>query len=153
MDLTLLVPQGQIGLETLANRLARTAKRIGLRIKVMNLATPEFQRMMNKGEYDLCFIGWVSGGDPHLFLAPWVSLFEGRDPLLKTILKKAAATVAPSERTALYGQAQERLLSQLWMISLFHPRVAVVHRREVKGLGFNPLYSMVLNRIIKETYR
>ena len=152
-DLTLLVPQGQIGLETLANRLARTAKGIGLRINVKVLPTTELQRVMKKGEYDLSFIGWVSGGDPHLFLAPWLPLFDGRDPLLETILTKAAATVAPSERAALYCQVQERLLTQLWMISLFHPRVAVVHRRDVKGLGFSPLYSLVLNRIIKETYR
>lgn len=114
------------------------------------------------GNFQLFFLQWTSGSlaDPdilrrafHTLQAPPNGFNRGRfsNAQVDDLLDRAAASVDPAQRLALFQDAQRVLAEQIPYISLWHKTNVVVARRSLSGVRVTPLADFLFLKDVART--
>ncbi|MCX6554796.1 MAG: ABC transporter substrate-binding protein [Candidatus Aminicenantes bacterium] len=154
-DCTLHFPDGQEGIQEIADLLAIYAKKIKINIKRIKLPFAELVRIANRGEHDLLLMGWSSNPDPDFFLYPLFTFSPGNrnrffyeNPELTRLLDLGKITLDAQKRSRIYQDALAILKHDIPWIPLFHLVRTMACNKRISGLGFNPL-GQILFRDVK----
>ncbi|SHG40715.1 hypothetical protein, partial [Asaccharospora irregularis] len=63
-------------------------------------------------------------------------------------LEEAKALINPNKKLQLYREIQQIIIDDMPWISLYHPKAAVGHRKDILGLRSNPLGFINYDNII-----
>jgi peptide/nickel transport system substrate-binding protein len=154
---SLYFPDGQEGVQEIADILAVHAKKIGILINKVKLPFAELVRVAGRGEHDLLLMGWSTGPDPDFFLYPLFTFSPGNrnrffyeNPELTRLLDRGKSTLDGLQRDQIYLKALDILKQDVPWIPLFHLIDIMACNRSVKGLGFTPLGQAVFRDVTKE---
>jgi peptide/nickel transport system substrate-binding protein len=122
-----------------------------LRIRAAIISYPwrEFLERVDKGEHDMCLLGWVGdNGDPDNFL--YVLLDEDdagepstmnraffSDPEVHDLLLEAQVVTRTDERARLYEKAQARIHELAPWVPLAHAEQVIAYKSSAVGLVYN----------------
>jgi peptide/nickel transport system substrate-binding protein len=157
-DCTLHFPDGQEGIEEIADLLAIYAKKVKINIKKVKLPFAELVKIAGRGEHDLLIMGWSTGPDPDFFLYPLFTFSAGNrnrffyeNPGLTSLLDLGKKTLDMQKRSRIYMDALAILRKDVPWIPLFHLITTLACNRQVSGLGFNPLGQALFRDVTKES--
>ncbi len=155
---TLFLPEGQAGLDEVANLLIVTAKQIGITVKKSKLPFNKLMEAAGRGEHDMLLSGWSTSPDPDLFLYPLFTMSPGNrnrffydSPELTRLLDLGRITLDPSRREKIYIEALAVLKKDVPWIPLYHPLNITACGKRVSGLAFTPLGHVLFRQAAKET--
>jgi len=157
-DCTLYFPDGQEGIQEIADLLAIYAKKIKITIRKIKLPFPELVRIANRGEHDLLLMGWSSNPDPDFFLYPLFTFSPGNrnrffyeNPELTRLLDLGKITMDAQKRSQIYQEALAILNQDIPWIPLFHEVRTIACNKRIAGLGFNPLGQILFRDVTMES--
>jgi peptide/nickel transport system substrate-binding protein len=157
-DCTLHFPDGQEGIQEIADILTIFAKKIKINIKKIKLPFTELVKIANRGEHDLLLMGWSSNPDPDFFLYPLFTFAAGNrnrffyeNPDLTRLLDLGKITLDTQKRNQVYLEALAILNKDVPLIPLFHLNRTMAFSKKISGLGFNPLGQILFRDASKET--
>lgn len=130
------------------------ARRIGMRLTLRQLTTPQFTARRNAGDYQALGPGyWHTNTPDGLYI-----IYQGRqiirpdfigqntarlaDPHLDALLLEARRTRDPARLASLYGQAQARLAELVPAIPLYENHTLLAYRRDLRGLIFDTSHNV-----------
>jgi peptide/nickel transport system substrate-binding protein len=155
---TLYFPDGQEGVQEIADILAIYAKKVGIRIDRVKLPFAELVKVASRGEHDLLLMGWSTGPDPDFFLYPLFTFSPGNrdrffyeNPELTRLLDQGKITLDKLQREQIYHQALEILNKDIPWIPLFQLIDIMACNRKISGLGFTPLGQAIFRDVTKES--
>lgn len=155
---SLYYPDGQQGVEELADLLAVMARQVRISIRKVKLPFTELVKAVDRGDHDLLMMGWSAGPDPDFFLSPLFTFEPGnrnrffyQNPELTRLLEQGRTTLDEPQRQRIYLQALELLERDAPWIPLFHLIDNLATRSGVRGLSFTPLGQVVFREITKES--
>jgi peptide/nickel transport system substrate-binding protein len=151
-------PDGQQGVEELADLLAVMARQVRITIRKVKLPFSELVKAVDRGEHDLLMMGWSTGPDPDFFLSPLFTFEPGNrnrffyeNPELTRLLEQGRTTLDTVQRQRIYLRALELLERDAPWIPLFHLIDNLAARGGVRGLFFTPLGHVIFREITKES--
>ena len=154
---TLYFPDGQEGVQEIADILAIYAKKVGIRIDRVRLPFAELVKVASRGEHDLLLMGWSTGPDPDFFLYPLFTFSPGNrnrffyeNPELTLLLDEGKTTLDKLQRERIYLKALDILKNDIPWIPLFNLIEIMACSQKVSGLGFTPLGHAVFRDVTKE---
>ncbi|MBN2399737.1 MAG: hypothetical protein JXI33_05280 [Candidatus Aminicenantes bacterium] len=157
-DCTLHFPDGQDGIEEIADWLTIYAKKIKIIIKKIKLPFAELVRIADRGEHDLLLMGWSTNPDPDFFLYPLFTLSTGNrnrffyeNAELTRLLDLGKITLDVRKRSQIYRQALAILKKDVPWIPLFHLIRTMACSKKIIGLGFSPLGQVLFRKVSKES--
>jgi peptide/nickel transport system substrate-binding protein len=157
-DCALYFPDGQEGVEEIADLLAIYAKKIKINIKKIKLPFAELVRIATRGDHDLLIMGWSTAPDPDFFLYPLFTFSAGNrnrffyeDPELTRLLDLGKVTLDVQKRNQIYLDAMAILKRDVPWIPLFHLIDIMACSKKITGLGFNPLGQVLFRDVTKES--
>ncbi|MDY6851131.1 MAG: ABC transporter substrate-binding protein [Thermodesulfobacteriota bacterium] len=140
-----------------AARIKKDLEKLGLKVKPLKLEGKEFDRVLEKGEFDLAICSWRPNiADPYVFLSHWLfSPVKGNQQIFYQnresvrLLEKAMALIDRKQRPALYGRIQEALVSDSPYLFLFQINQRFGLSKQVKGFSGHPALEHVypLNKL------
>ncbi len=155
---TLHFPNGQEGIEEIADLLVIFAKKIKINIKKIKLPFTELIKIADRGEHDLLLMGWSSNPDPDFFLYPLFTFSAGNrnrffyeNPDLTRLLDLGKITLDVQKRNRIYIEVQAILKKDVPWIPLFHLIRTMACNSRIRGLGFNPLGQLLFRDATKES--
>ncbi len=155
---TLFFPDGQEGVQEIADILAIYAKKVGIHIDKVRLPFAELVKVASRGEHDLLLMGWSTGPDPDFFLYPLFTFSPGNrnrffyeNPELTRLLDEGKTTLDKPQRDRIYLKAMDILDKDIPWIPLFHLIDIMACSQKVSGLGFTPLGQAVFRDVTKES--
>jgi peptide/nickel transport system substrate-binding protein len=115
--------------------------KLGVELRTQTLTYPAALEAARAGKYHLIPQNY-SGSDPDLL---WAYYHSGTpfnwskvsDPALDSLLDKARSTFDPAQRTALYAQAQQRIMELALLVPIRDPVNLNAARARVQGLRFD----------------
>lgn len=141
--ITIMTWSSRPGMPPMAEALQAQFREIGIDTKINILEYGTIYDNVKKGNWDTVLASF-STSDPHKYLGS-VYGSEGSQNVAKyvnsevdTLIVKAARTVAPEERYAIYKQIQEIITRDTPVINIATYKMAVGMRDYVKGFKFNP---------------
>ena len=141
----MIFASGNNSLKELAGRLSANSARMGSNLQVTEAPFPEVIRRIEKRDFDLFLLGYLSSPDPDLYLTPNFTP-EGRfnhtgyeNPKLGELLDRARAEFDENKRESLYHQALQVLRRDLPCIPLYSERCFVACNRRIENLHLHPL--------------
>jgi peptide/nickel transport system substrate-binding protein len=157
-DCTLYFPDGQEGVEEIADLLVIFAKKVKINIKKIKLPFSELVKIANRGEHDLLLMGWATGPDPDFFLYPLFTFSAGNrnrffyeNPELTRLLDEGKIMMDAQKRDQIYLSALAILKKDVPWIPLFHLIDSMACNKRIKGLAFTPLGHAIFRDVNKET--
>jgi peptide/nickel transport system substrate-binding protein len=139
-----------IGLSTQAN-----LAKLGITVKMENLANAAMRERVGKGDYDISIGGWSPDfADPFMFMNYWFdSEKQGlpgnrsfySNPEVDKLVRQAASISDQKERTKLYQQAQKIVVDEAAYVYLYQTNYRTALRDSVKGFVFNPMLESIYN--------
>jgi peptide/nickel transport system substrate-binding protein len=155
---TLHFPDGQEGVQEIADTLAIYAKKVGILIRKIKLPFADLVRVAGRGEHDLLLMGWSTGPDPDFFLYPLFTFSPGNrnrffyeNPELTRLLDEGKTSLDKPRRDLVYLQALDILKKDIPWVPLFHLIDIMACSRSVSGLGFTPLGQAIFRDVTKES--
>lgn len=155
---SLYYPDGQQGVEELADLLAVMARQLRITVRKVKLPFSELVKAIARGDHDLLMMGWSTGPDPDFFLSPLFTFEPGNrnrffyeNPELTRLLEQGRTTLDGAQRRGIYLRALELLERDAPWIPLFHLIDNLATRGGVRGLFFTPLGQVVFREITKES--
>jgi peptide/nickel transport system substrate-binding protein len=149
---TLYYPEGQFGIEDLAQALIANARLVGVTIRPVTMPVAAVIRAVQDGVPDLFTLGWGYTADPAVFLNPLFLLHPGAGsrtlsagPEFSSLLERVETTVDPGRRGELIAAAQRLLQEQLPVIPLFYLNHVLAHSARLRGLRLDP-FGFILFR-------
>ncbi len=156
-DCTLHFPDGQEGIEEIADLLAIYARKIKINIKKIKLPFAELVRIADRGEHDLLLMGWSTNPDPDFFLYPLFTISAGNrnrffyeNSQLTHLLDLGKITLDVKKRSQIYMQALAIIKKDVPWIPLFHLIRTMACSKKITGLGFSPLGQVLFRDVTKE---
>lgn len=147
--LPLLLYANRHGNEAVGELIAAALAEIGLRVRIELHSFQTIVDGVESGRFNFFYLGWTGGfPDPDVYLRPIVHSRSGpnisrySNPEVDAWLDAARAEGDPERRTALYQQAEQRVLEDAPYVALYHwDEVFLLHERW-KGipLGLRPEY-------------
>ncbi|MDO5053822.1 MAG: ABC transporter substrate-binding protein [Pasteurella oralis] len=123
-------------------------EKVGVKAKIVSYEWGEYLKRMRAGDHQTGMMGWTGdNGDPDNFLNTLLSCaaVESGSNYAKfchqefnDLVTKAAQVTDPTERTALYKQAQVVFKAQAPWITIAHSTTYFPVRKEVKGYVIDP---------------
>ena len=142
---SVLNPNPSLGAQLLQADLAK----IGVQADIRVIEWGELIRRAKAGEHDLLFMGWAGdNGDPDNFLTPMLSCEAAKNGEnysrwcnedFEALITKARGITEPSQRAALYQQAQVIFNQDQPWINVTHPMLFTAMRKNVEGYTLSPL--------------
>jgi peptide/nickel transport system substrate-binding protein len=155
---TLHFPDGQEGVEEIADLLVIFAKKVKITIKKIKLPFSELVKIADRGEHDLLLMGWTTGPDPDFFLYPLFTFSPGNrnrffyeNPELTRLLDEGKIMMDAQKRDQIYLSALAILKKDVPWIPLFHLIDSMACSKRIKGLAFTPLGHSLFRDVVKET--
>ncbi|HOW44014.1 MAG TPA: ABC transporter substrate-binding protein [Candidatus Aminicenantes bacterium] len=155
---SLYYPDGQQGVEELADLLAVMARQVRISVRKVKLPFSELVKAVDRGDHDLLMMGWSAGPDPDFFLSPLFTFEPGNrnrffyeNPELTRLLQQGRTTLDAPQRERIYRRALELLERDAPWIPLFHLIDNLATRSGVRGLSFTPLGHVIFRDITKES--
>lgn len=128
---------------------------LGISCKLIKVPVSEYLNPESIKKCDLCIGRWIAdSGDPDNFLQPIfnpanvANLSRYNNPLVIEKLEEAKALINPNKKLQLYREIQQIIIKDMPWIFLYHPKVAVGHRKGILGLRLNPLGFINYDNII-----
>lgn len=94
-------------------------KAVGIDVTLWSGAVPDFQAKLKSGEFDLVW-GNLSRADGDVLRTQYstaaTNFYRIDDPTLEGLLQEQLAAADPAERDAVLAEAQERLVSEHWVL-------------------------------------
>ncbi len=128
---------------------------IGIKVNLEKLAWAAYRERIDKGEFDLGMGVWSPDyADPHMFMSRWFdSSFFGlagnrsfyKNDEVDSILRQAESLTDQTERTKLYGEAQQMVMKDAPYLFLFQTNVLTPMRSNIKGYVYNPMLDDMYN--------
>jgi len=157
-DCTLHFPDGQEGIEEIADLLSIYAKKIKINIKKIKLPFAELVRIADRGEHDLLLMGWSTNPDLDFFLYPLFTFSPGNrnrffyeKPEVTRLLELGKTTLDVRKRSRIYMDVLAILKKDVPWIPLFHLSRTMASSNRITGLGFNPLGHLLFCDVTKES--
>lgn len=105
--------------QTSVELLQAQLKAVGIDVTLWSGAVPDFQAKLKSGEFDLVW-GNLSRADGDVLRTQYsvaaTNFYRIDDPELEALLQEQLATADPAARDEVLAQAQERLVSQHWVL-------------------------------------
>ena len=158
-DCTLYFPDGQEGIEEIADLLAIYAKKVKININKIKLPFAELVKVANRGEHDLLLMGWSTSPDPDFFLYPLFTFSPGNrnrffyeNPELTRLLDQGKTTLDKRKRDQIYLDALAILKKDVPWIPLVPPDRHHGLQQESQRPGLHARWAMSLFRdVTKES--
>lgn len=96
--------------------------------------------VQDRGDFDLLQLGWSGRVDPHGNIASFLTTGAGNNysgysnPAVDELIRRAAATIDPAARAALYGQVVTQVQRDNPIIYLYRQRNLTAHAADVAGV-------------------
>lgn len=143
---------------SLAELIKDQLKEAGIEMAIEEIEFGTLTQALSAGRYQAAFLGWTATYDPD----DWVySLFStkgsliGRshysNPDVDLLLEQARARLDPTERKALYQQAQRLIVGDAVVCVLCDKNLAALSRRGVRSLPLGPTPAVGVSQVWKET--
>lgn len=124
----------------LAQALQAAVAQGGFAITVEPVEYSTLLDVQDRGDFDLLQLGWSGRVDPHGNIASFLTTGAGSnysgysDAGVDELIRRAAATIDPAARAALYGQVVERVQRDNPIIYLYRQRNLTAHSADVVGV-------------------
>ncbi|HEY0290545.1 MAG TPA: ABC transporter substrate-binding protein [Pseudomonas sp.] len=138
-------PNPMLGSQMMQADLAK----VGIKVDIRVMEWGEMLKRAKNGEHDMVSAGWAGdNGDPDNFLTPTLSCEAAQNgenyarwcnPRFQALIDQAREKTEPTERAALYEQAQDVFNQDLPWISMAHTKIFTAMRKNVEGYHISPL--------------
>jgi peptide/nickel transport system substrate-binding protein len=128
-------------------------KQVGIDLKLTYVKSAELDARVASGNYDAISGGWWTSPSPDVLFFLYHSSQQSRqrhfghdtagiaDPILDDLLIRARTTSAPATRTALYRDAQRRLVELVPTVSLHESHHVIAYDRQLRGVLFDTTHN------------
>jgi peptide/nickel transport system substrate-binding protein len=154
---TLYFPDGQEGVQEIADLLTIQARKVKITIKKNKLPFTELLKAAGRGEHDLLLMGWSTGPDPDFFLYPLFTFSPGNrnrffyeNPELTRLLDEGKITLDAKKRDQIYLSALAILQKDVPWIPLFNLIDIMACNKKISGLAISPLGQVIFREVSKE---
>jgi len=145
LHLTLKTSTGLVSVEN-ARVLTAQAHEAGIEIEHRPYDFGIFFSDVKNGNTELYNLTWTGVSDPHLYFDLFHSSQIGKNnrthyqnPLMDQLLEQGDASLDPAIRRIAYNEVQALAARDLPFISLWHPQVTAVYRKNIHGVEVHPL--------------
>lgn len=145
LHLTLKTSAGLVSVEN-ARVLAAQAREAGIVIEHRPYDFGIFFSDVKSGNTELYNLMWTGVSDPHLYYDLFHSSQIGKNnrthyqnPAMDKLLEQGDSTLDPAQRRLAYDEVQALAARDLPFISLWHPQVTAVYRKNIRGVEVHPL--------------
>ena len=155
LTLTLIYSERRASWEQIATILQSNFAEIGVTLKLELMANPTLRDKVDRGDFELCLGAWSPDfADPYMFMNFWFDSnnfgLPGNRSFYKNdqvdqLVRKAAVLSDQSERSKLYGEAQDIIMTDAPYIFLYQVSTIVPMRKNVEGYVFNPMLESMYN--------
>jgi peptide/nickel transport system substrate-binding protein len=155
LNLTLIYSERRATWEQIATIMQSNFADIGVTLKIELMANPTLRDKVERGDFELCLGAWSPDfADPYMFMNFWFDSnnfgLPGNRSFYKNdqvdqIVRQAAVLSDQAERTKLYGQAQDIIMTDAPYIFLYQVSTIVPVRKNVEGYVFNPMLESMYN--------
>jgi len=141
--------------EPIALSLQANLAKLGIELKLENMANASMRERIGKADYDISIGNWSPDfADPYMFMNYW---FEDKmqgmagnrsfyhNPEVNALVLQAAGLTNQKERTALYQKAQKIVMNDAPYVFLYQKNYQASMRDSVKGFVFNPMLEQIFN--------
>jgi oligopeptide transport system substrate-binding protein len=132
-------------------------KNLGIQVKVEYIDPADFSETIRKDPGHVVIYGWCADyPDPENFLdvlyhtGSRMNVAGVSDADLDSLLEAARSQPDPAQRLALYQQAEDRILDQVYAIPLFSQQRGMLVSPRVKHFVLSPLYVSILPQLSME---
>lgn len=131
---------------------------LGIKYEVKRIKPEEYLRPATIVQCDL-FVGrWIADtGDPDNYLQPLfnynniTNFTRYNNPEVVELMNRAKEIMNPNKKMEVYKEMQEILVEDCPWVSLYHPKVALVTKKNVSGVRVSPLSMTKFEDILLET--
>ena len=143
----------------LCEYIQRELQKIGLLVTIEVVPPSALRQLKSKGDFMLARASWIADyPDAENYLSlfysknftpngPNYTHFKNEE--FDRLYERAFITVANPERYSLYQQMDSILLSEAPIVPLYYDEVVRFSRKEVEGLGMNPINLLNLKYVTK----
>lgn len=135
----------------IAEAIQKDLKQVGIETKIVTYDWGTYLEKLSNGEHDMAMAGWIGdNGDPDNFLYTLLDkentkkgsaanyAFYKSEPVHE-LLVKAQQIYDQSERSKLYGKAQEIVHEDVPWVTLFHATQIIAMQKNVQGYKLHPV--------------
>lgn len=137
-------PYNTVGGQTLAETIQGYLSKVGVKVNIKSFDWTTYKGEIKKGDYDICFYGWVGdNGDPDNFL----NLLSDKEPSMnvarydnadyKALIAKGLATQEGTERNKIYTQCEEFVAAQNVWLPISHATTLCAYNPKVSGFYYH----------------
>jgi len=144
-----------------AKKFAQNLKKVGIRIKIVNVGMDEYFLKISKGEYDLTFSSWIADyPDPYSIIQPLFSkeiqqkgvanFSSGNNRDIVEMIEKARTMRNSSERENLYTKLNKIVVERALFVPLYQDISLIIYNKRIGKVKQDKLGDIDLFRLGKQ---
>lgn len=135
----------------------RDLNELGIKTEIIKVSSQDYLKLEFLATCDI-FIGrWIADtGDPDNFLQPnfdydsLMNFTRYNNPQVMELMDRAKEIINPNKKIELYKEIQNAIMEDCPWIPLYHPKNAIVSRKNIAGARINPLGFINYENILKQ---